>query len=125
MNADFSEVTALAQDLAAAPERTRADVTRLIRRGVRTGRDRARELFRGQVRQLYLPHYAGAITHEVSGLSGEFGPESSRQQGGMGRGVEFGSMNHGPIAHMMPAADELERSLPDDMAELALKVVLQ
>ena len=45
-------------------------------------------------------HYPDSITSEVrataTGLVLEIGPDSSRPQGAMGRGFEFGSMNQPP-----------------------------
>ena len=45
-------------------------------------------------------HYPNSITSEVrataTGLGVEVGPDTSRPQGSMGRGFEFGSMNQPP-----------------------------
>lgn len=57
----------------------------------------------------YLPHYARAISYEVTeypaGSVAEIGPESDMPQGGMGKGVELGSVRHPPIPHLNPALD--------------------
>jgi hypothetical protein len=124
MAADLSGLDKLIADLAAAPGRLRPDVIKLTREAVRRGRDDARERISGQIRGKYLPHYAQSITHEVSGTKGEFGPDSSRPQGRMGRGVEFGSVNHPPLPHMLPAADALEQSVPDELLDLAERDLL-
>lgn len=124
MIVDPSQLIALSAEIGTAPARALARTARVIHEGTQQGRDRAREIFRGQVRELYLPHYANAITAEASALVGEFGPDPGMPQGGMGPGVEFGSSNTGPIAHMGPAADELERDLPDDLVEVAAESVL-
>ena len=38
-------------------------------------------------------------------VEAEVGPEVDKLQGGMGRGVEFGSAKTAPIAHLFPALD--------------------
>lgn len=124
MIVDASQLAALSAEIGSAPARALAAVAKVVHEGTVSGRDRAREIFRGQVRELYLPHYADSITAEASALVGEFGPDSGMLQGGMGTGIEFGSANHAPIAHMGPAADELERELPESMAEVGAEAVL-
>lgn len=124
MIVNSAQLAALSTELGSAPARVLVQTAKAIHEGTRFGQERAQEIFRGQVRELYLPHYANSITAESAALVGEFGPDPSLPQGGMGTGIEFGSSNHGPIAHMGPAADDLERELPGDLLEVAADSVL-
>lgn len=70
----------------------------------------SRDQLRGQgVSGTYLPHYFRAISSEVDRYSTHLdlivGPESHKPQGGMGPGVEFGSINTGPKPHLYSAFD--------------------
>lgn len=122
--ADFSQLTALATQLAAAPTRLAALAPPVVREGVQSGRDNAQSLIRSQIRGVYLPHYPDAITAEMtSPLSGEFGPETSREQGAFGPGVEYGSSNAGPLPHMGPAADALAAAFPREIAQVAVEAL--
>lgn len=123
LRADFSEVAALADDLGAAALAVHPEIARAVEAASREGAAEARRRIRGQIRGKYLPHYPSAITHEASGLIGEFGPDASRLQGGMGRGVEYGSVNKGPLPHMGPAADMLERVMESRGVTLVAKVL--
>jgi hypothetical protein len=78
----------------------------------------ARDLLRGQgVTGTYLPHYPRTITSEVDRYSTHLdlivGPESGRPQGGMGPGVEFGSVNTGPKPHLYNAFDDRVEGILD------------
>lgn len=78
----------------------------------------ARDLLRGQIgRSGHLPHYPRSITSEVERSAGMVsmivGPESGRPQGGMGPGVEFGSVNTGPKPHLFRAFDDRVESILD------------
>lgn len=54
-------------------------------------------------------HYPSSITYETrmtgSGAEGEVGPDSSRPQGRMGRGFEYGSINQPPHLDGLKAAE--------------------
>lgn len=77
----------------------------------------ARDLLRGQIRSVYLKHYPRSITHEVERSAGMVsmivGPETGKLQGGMGLGVEFGSIHTGPIPHLFDAFDDRVDSIVD------------
>lgn len=78
----------------------------------------ARDLLRGQIgRSGHLPHYPSAITHEVErdsrSVSMIVGPETAKPQGGMGLGVEFGSINTGPKPHLFDAFEDRVDSIID------------
>jgi hypothetical protein len=70
----------------------------------------ARDQLRAQgVSGNYLVHYPRSISSEVERFSTHLdltvGPESDKKQGGMGPGVEFGSVNTGPKQHLFSAFD--------------------
>lgn len=77
----------------------------------------ARDVLRGQIRERYLKHYPRSISSETerSGMrvSMIVGPESGKLQGGMGLGVEFGSVNTGPKPHLFQAFDDRVDSIID------------
>lgn len=88
-----------------------------LTRGGNWTRYHARDILRSQITQKYLPHYPLAITSEVESGGGMYsmivGPETSRRQGGMGPGVEFGSVNAPPFPHLFRAFDERVESIID------------
>lgn len=78
----------------------------------------ARDLLRGQIGTSgHLPHYPRSITSETERRAGMVsmivGPETSKLQGGMGPGVEFGSVNTGPKPHLFRAFDDRVESIID------------
>jgi hypothetical protein len=80
----------------------------------------ARDLLRGQTSGTYLPHYPRSITSETERSHGMVtmivGPESAKPQGGMGLGVEYGSVNAPPLPHLNPAFDDRVESIVDRAA---------
>lgn len=88
-----------------------------LERGGRWVTYEARDRLRGQITQTYLPHYGRTISSEVERSAGVasmiVGPESSKPQGGMGPGVEFGSVNTGPRPHLFDAFDARVDSIID------------
>lgn len=88
-----------------------------LERGGNWVKFQARDLLRGQITGTYLPHYGRSITSETerSGrmVSMIVGPESGKKQGSMGPGVEFGSVNTGPIPHLFDAFDDRVESILD------------
>ena len=77
----------------------------------------ARDRLRGMITQTYLPHYLRTITSETERSPGMVsmivGPESDRKQGGMGPGIEFGSVNAPPFPHLFGAFDARVESIID------------
>lgn len=88
-----------------------------LERGGRWVTFEARDLLRGQIRERYLVHYPRSISSETERGAGRLsmivGPESGRPQGGMGLGVEFGSVNTRPIPHLFQAFDDRVESIID------------
>lgn len=78
----------------------------------------ARDRLRAQIgRSGHLPHYPRSITSETERSRGMVsmivGPETSKPQGGMGLGVELGSVNTGPKPHLFGAFDARVDSILD------------
>lgn len=88
-----------------------------LERGGKWTRYQARDLLRTQIDEIYLKHYARSITSEVERSPGMVsmivGPQTSYRQGGMGPGVEFGSVNTGPRPHLFQAFDDRVESIID------------
>ncbi|MEU5156750.1 hypothetical protein [Glycomyces sp. NPDC021274] len=80
----------------------------------------ARDILRGQTSGTYLPHYPRSITAEVERSAGMVsmivGPETGKPQGGMGLGIEWGSVNAPPFPHLNPAFDDRVESIIDRAA---------
>lgn len=95
---------ALQRETKAVIKRTAVEIKRDAIQRVRAGTSAGRS---------YLPHYPKSITFDLedSGMTAIIGPDSSMLQGGMGRGVEFGSARTAPIPHMLPAADKQDEPM--------------
>ena len=89
-------------------------------RGGKWVRYHARDILRTQIRGMYLRHYPRSITSETEKSAGMVsmivGPQSNRRQGGMGPGVELGSVNTGPKPHLFKAFDDRVESIIDRAA---------
>lgn len=105
----------LANDLAGIAARVKPDMRDVVRDGIRVGADLARTNAR-RTAGAHGKHYPKAITSEMhSGLglfgntiSGEYGPDVSRPQGGMS--FEFGSRNQPPHLDLARSADVVGES---------------
>lgn len=91
-----------------------------LTRGGKWTRYQARDILRTEITETYLPHYARSITSETERSPGMVsmivGPQSNRKQGGMGPGVEFGSVNTPPFPHLFKAFDDRVESIIDRAA---------
>lgn len=109
MSADTTELHLFAAHLDSAVERCEDDLSKVVERGANNVRRGAQAHLTGQSRRRYLKHYPKSFSYDMlDPLEAEVGPDSSKPQGGMGRGVEFGSVHTGPLPHWFPAADEEE-----------------
>jgi hypothetical protein len=118
----------LAADLAAIPPRAVKDMTAVVREGIRVGNTVAKDNARRSSGR-HGKHYPKAFTSEMHGLqsalsggrliSGEYGPDASRPQGGMS--FEFGSRNQKPHLDLARSADLLgpatERELDEKVGD--------
>lgn len=126
MTGAADEINELARDLGEAPRQAVA--------GLRAAFLEAGEGFRDDWKQnatetagKHGRHYPNAITTGLKfaglGIAVETGPESGRQQGGMGPGFEFGSENQPPHLdglRAMPAAERILGRLADEAIAEAL-----
>lgn len=107
---DADDLAALASDYGRTPERAFAALEPVVERGAMNVKRDARSLVLGQITGTFLPHYPRAIDYDVAAAAGwieaEIGPDDGKPQGGMGRGVEFGSAHTAPIPHLHPAYEQ-------------------
>jgi hypothetical protein len=123
MNVSFDspELESLFSDFVAAPAKLRVAVRAVVVKGAVNVKADARARFveqQGSSRlRGYLPRYASSITFDVAEVgsdevSAEIGPTvSAGNQGAFGPGIEFGSVRHAPMPHLMPALDAEEPKL--------------
>ena len=122
---DRSQLDALESHLAGLGPSLQAPLGKVIDKGGKNIARVAKQIISGQIRGRYLPHYAKSISSEmVESTTAEIGPGSGKRQGGMGPGVEFGSVNHGPLPHMFPAADQEIPNTEREIAQAAAKNTL-
>lgn len=109
MPADTSQLLAYARHLDHAVERAEPELSKVVARGAFNIKRSAQARVRAQRSGPFLPHYARSISYDLlAPLVAEIGPDGDKPQGGMGRGVEFGSARTPPMPHLFPAADEEE-----------------
>lgn len=120
-------VADLGRDLDAITAQARPAMRGVVRDGIRIGTGLAKTNARRTSRK-HGKHYPKAITSEMhSGLglfgnsiSGEYGPDASRQQGGMS--FEYGSRNQKPHLDLARSADivgpSFARSVDDEVGDL-------
>jgi hypothetical protein len=114
VTADISELLAFAGHLDSAVSRAEPDLSKVVERGANNVKRGAQLRLSGQSRRRYLKHYPKSFSYDMlDPLDAEVGPDSAKPQGGMGRGVEFGSVHTGPLPHWLPAADEEEPKFVD------------
>lgn len=121
-----SNVDDLANDMIAIAKRVRPDMRDMVRDGIRAGSELARTNAKRTAGK-HGKHYPKSITSEMhSGLglsgntiSGEYGPDASRPQGGMS--FEYGSRNQPAHLDLARSADivgpSFLRSVDDQVAE--------
>ena len=111
MSADVSELLLYAGHVGSTVDRAEPDLKKIVERGALNVKRGAVRNLRGlhRTRFRHLKHYPRSITYDIlSPLEAEIGPDSSLPQGGMGRGVELGSVHTAPMPHLFPAASEEE-----------------
>lgn len=122
MSADISEVLAYAHQVERAVADAEPELEKIVEQSATNVQRGAKRRLRSWSRGRYLKHYPRSITHEmVDELEAEVGPDASMKQGGMGRGVEFGSVHTPPAPHLLPAADEEEPKFGKRAADVLWK----
>lgn len=113
MGAKSEGLKELAADLRKAADTVEERGKRIVGQGCLQIKRDAQRTIRAASHRGYLPHYPRAISYDVTsgagGIVGEVGPDRAKLQGGLGRILEFGTINSAPIPHLNPA---LEAELP-------------
>lgn len=117
IHVDTSDVLRLEAALADAAVRAHEESPEVVKSQAAKLRNEWRNNARRTAKQ-HGKHYPNSITMEAGdGAEWEVGPDSAMQQGGMGRGFEFGSVNQPPHLDGMKAAmaaePRLEKAVED------------
>jgi hypothetical protein len=127
MGATAHGLTELEADFRKAIENAIPAAEKIVGKGSNNIKKDAQRLIRAYGRRGYLPHYPRSITYEVKAsgtlVSSEIGPESAMLQGGLGRLLEYGSVNNAPIPHLNPALDAEENTFYGYMEDLGEKLL--
>lgn len=129
MNVSFDspDLVRLVQDLVNAPARIVPAVKSVVTKGALEVKRDAAKRFTDQRVGGYLPHYARAISYDVTptsvGAEAEVGPDASKLQGGMGAAIEYGSARHAPLPHLNPALDAEVPKMADALAVVAAELI--
>lgn len=98
----------------------------LMREAVKKNAEELRDTWRSNARATSGKHgrlYPNTITYETKneggGASAEIGPDSSKPQGRMGRGFEYGSVHQPPHLDGQKAADVVEPKFVEAVALVA------
>lgn len=117
----------LSEDLRKAVENAIPDAKKVVGKGALKVKREAQRIIRERSRRGYLPHYPRAISYDVSAsgtlVSAEIGPKTEKLQGGLGRLIEYGSINNAPIPHLAPAVDLEENTFYSYMEELGERLL--
>lgn len=109
MGARSEGLRELAADLAKAAEMVEEQGKKIVGQGANNIKRDAQRIVRAASRHGYLPHYPRSISYDVKAaggaIVGEVGPDRAKLQGGLGRIIEYGSVNNAPIPHLNPALD--------------------
>lgn len=124
MSADVHQLLDYARHLDYTIERLQPAASKVIERGGVNVKRNARQAMRGHVRGAYLRHYGRSINYDMDGpWAVEIGPDSSLPQGGMGRGVEFGSANTPPMPHLLRTGEDEGIALEKYLAEVSWRAL--
>lgn len=109
MGAKSEGLKELAADLQKAADTVVEKAKRVVGRGSNNIKKQAQGIIRANSHRGYLPHYPRAISYDVTArgdsVIGEIGPDASKLQGGLGRVIEYGTVNSAPIPHLSPSLD--------------------
>jgi hypothetical protein len=103
------------------------ETKKVVGKGCSNIKKQAQATIRSASTRGYLPHYPRSIRYEVTArgfvITGELGPDNIRPQGGLGRLLEFGSVNNAPIPHLSPALDAEAPKFQRHMQEMANRLL--
>lgn len=122
---DTSELDALAHDLGEVPGKVAKQAQAVVSRGALNVKNDWQERAKRSA-GTHGRHYPYSIGYDLhyglSGTSAEVGPDSSKKQGSMGRGFEFGSINQPPHMDFLAAAQaeapRFEKALADLLEDI-------
>jgi hypothetical protein len=124
VSADISELLDYALQLDNAVSDATPKLSKMVERGANNIKRDARAILSGYSRRGHLKHYPRSFGYDmITPLEAEVGPEADKKQGGMGRGVEFGSVHTKPMPHWMPAADLEEPRFGKGAADILWKAM--
>jgi hypothetical protein len=117
----------LAADLQKAADEVEERGKRIVGQGCLNIKRQAQRTIRAASHRGYLPHYPRSISYDVTssagGIVGEVGPDRAKLQGGLGRILEFGTVNSAPIPHLNPALDAELPRFEHYVAELGASLI--
>lgn len=117
----------LGDDMHTASERIVEDGKKIVGQGCNNIKKQAKEIIKGNSPRGYLPHYPRAIGYDVTAhaadIVGEVGPDAGKLQGGLGRIIEYGTVNNAPIPHLSPSLDAELPRFEQYAAELGEKLL--
>lgn len=114
----------LADDMLDIAKRARGDMVKVVREGIKVGNQVAKDNAKRSAGK-HGKHYHKAFSAEmngivefggVAGISGEYGPDSAKPQGGMS--FENGSVNQPPHRDLAKSADLIGPSFAQEVREL-------
>lgn len=109
MGAKSEGLKELAADLQKAADTVEDRGKRIVGQGCLHIKRDAQRIIRAASTKGYLPHYPRSISYTVTSgggsIIGEIGPDRAKLQGGLGRIIEYGTVNSAPIPHLSPALD--------------------
>lgn len=106
MSADVSELLQYASQVASTVDHITPQLSKVVERGALNVKRGAVRIFDSYSNRAHLKHYPRSMSYDmINPLEAEIGPDKSMPQGGMGTGVEFGSVHTKPMPHLGPALD--------------------
>lgn len=122
MGAKAHGLTELETDLKTAADTVLEQGKRVVGQGCLNIKRQAKSIIRGVSRRGYLPHYPRSISYDVTAgggvIVGDVGPDRVKLQGGLGRILEYGTVNNSPIPHLSPSLDAEEPRFVHYVGEL-------
>lgn len=127
MGAKATGLEELSEDLQKAVKEAIPGAKKIAGKGAMNVKKEAQRIIRERSKRGYLPHYPKAISYDVTAAGGlvsaEIGPKSEKLQGGLGRILEYGTVNNSAIPHLSPALDAEEHVFYSYMEELGEKLL--
>lgn len=128
MGAKSQGLAELALDLGVAADTVVEQAKKVVGKGCLNIKKDAQRIVRAASTRGYLPHYPRAIGYDVTAhgttITGNVGPDRNKLQGGLGRIIEYGTVNNAPIPHLNPALDAEFPRFVEYAEQLAMKLVM-